>query len=188
MNKLRRRTKELSRYKGGCWVFLWLYNENNKLQDWKKCVYSTYSLWAPHTYDFVVLTSLTHPRKTLLVVLQIGKAKDLSAPLHSQCTSWYLDWVPPHPQIQVCSATTTPTCLVIPHYSLFPSYSPTDWAMWDSCPMEERCGFLLRSVKLPAFTKNATRTSSSPLSLFFSFPGLLFKSYHLKLHDEKVGT
>jgi hypothetical protein len=31
--------------------------------------------------SFVVLTSLTHPRKILLVVLQIGKAKDLSAPL-----------------------------------------------------------------------------------------------------------
>jgi hypothetical protein len=28
---------------------------------------------APHTYDFVVLTSLTHPRKNILVVLQIGK-------------------------------------------------------------------------------------------------------------------
>jgi hypothetical protein len=35
-----------------------------------------------HTlYDFVVLTSLTHPRKIFLVVLQIGKAKDLSTPL-----------------------------------------------------------------------------------------------------------
>jgi hypothetical protein len=34
-----------------------------------------------HTYDFVVLTSLAHPRKILLAVLQIGKAKDLSAPL-----------------------------------------------------------------------------------------------------------
>jgi hypothetical protein len=39
-----------------------------------------------HTYDFVVLTSLTHPRKILLVVLQIGKYKigkaiDLSASL-----------------------------------------------------------------------------------------------------------
>jgi hypothetical protein len=33
--------------------------------------------------DLVVLTSLTHPRKILLVALQIGKAKDLSAPLHS---------------------------------------------------------------------------------------------------------
>jgi hypothetical protein len=37
-------------------------------------------------YDFVVLTSLTYPRKIVLVVLQIGKwkigeAKDLSAPL-----------------------------------------------------------------------------------------------------------
>jgi hypothetical protein len=26
-----------------------------------------------HTYDFVVITSLTHPRKILSVVLQIGK-------------------------------------------------------------------------------------------------------------------
>jgi hypothetical protein len=31
--------------------------------------------WAPHTYDFVVLTSLIHPRKTVLVVLQIGNRK-----------------------------------------------------------------------------------------------------------------
>jgi hypothetical protein len=29
--------------------------------------------WAPYTYDFVVLTSLTHPRKIILVVLRIGK-------------------------------------------------------------------------------------------------------------------
>jgi hypothetical protein len=29
----------------------------------------------------IVLTSLTHPRKILLVVLQKGKAEDLSAPL-----------------------------------------------------------------------------------------------------------
>jgi hypothetical protein len=28
-----------------------------------------------------LMTSLTHPRKLLSVVLQIGKAKDLSAPL-----------------------------------------------------------------------------------------------------------
>jgi hypothetical protein len=45
----------------------------------KKKMYSL--LNSTHTYDFVVLTSLTHPRKILLVVLQIGKAKDLSAPL-----------------------------------------------------------------------------------------------------------
>jgi hypothetical protein len=49
-------------------------------------MYSTYLPWAPHTYDFVVLTSLIHPRKIILVALQIGKweigkAKDLSAPL-----------------------------------------------------------------------------------------------------------
>jgi hypothetical protein len=29
--------------------------------------------WAPHTYDFVVITSLTHPRKILFVVLQITR-------------------------------------------------------------------------------------------------------------------
>jgi hypothetical protein len=41
----------------------------------KKCIYSTYSpLSSTHTYDFVDLTSLTHPRKILLVVLQIEKA------------------------------------------------------------------------------------------------------------------
>jgi hypothetical protein len=39
--------------------------------------------WATLTYDFVVLTSLTHLRKIVLVVLQIGKAKDLSAHLHT---------------------------------------------------------------------------------------------------------
>jgi hypothetical protein len=33
-----------------------------------------------HTEDFVVLTALTHPRKILFVAVQIGKAKDLSAP------------------------------------------------------------------------------------------------------------
>jgi hypothetical protein len=42
----------------------------------KKCIYSTYSPVRSHIYDFVVLT-LTHPRKILLVVLQIGKVKDL---------------------------------------------------------------------------------------------------------------
>jgi hypothetical protein len=44
-------------------------------------------LWAPHTYDFIVLTSLTHQRKIILVVLQIGKAKDLSAPRIEPCPS-----------------------------------------------------------------------------------------------------
>jgi hypothetical protein len=34
-----------------------------------------------YTYDFVVLTFSTHPRKILLVVLQLRKAKDLSAHL-----------------------------------------------------------------------------------------------------------
>jgi hypothetical protein len=47
-----------------------------------------FPLSATHTYDFVALTSLTRPRKIILVVLQVrkcetGKAKDLSAPLCS---------------------------------------------------------------------------------------------------------
>jgi hypothetical protein len=62
-------------------INLWLYKENNKLQDWKNVF--TYSSWASHTYDFVVLNSLTHPKKILLVVLHVRKAKNLSAPLHN---------------------------------------------------------------------------------------------------------
>jgi len=55
---------------------------------------------------------------------------------------------------------------------------PIDCANRDSCPRDE-C-FLLRSVRLPAFTRNETRTSNFPRGLFLSFPGLLFKSYHLE--------
>jgi hypothetical protein len=62
-------------------ISLWLYKENNKLQDWKNVFTLHIPPWAPHTYVFVVLTSLTHPRKNLLVVLKIGKAKEWSAPL-----------------------------------------------------------------------------------------------------------
>jgi hypothetical protein len=64
-------------------ISVWLHKEINKLRDWKN-IFIHIPPWAPHTYDFVVLTSLTHPRKILLFVLQIwkiGKAKDLSAPL-----------------------------------------------------------------------------------------------------------
>jgi hypothetical protein len=68
------------RIRGGL-ISLWLYKENNKLRDWKNVFTLHISPLAPHTYDFVVLTSLTHPRKIILLVLQIGKAKDLSAPL-----------------------------------------------------------------------------------------------------------
>jgi hypothetical protein len=53
-------------------IRLWLNKENFKQRDWKKCIYIfPPPLWAPHTYDFVVL----------LVVLKIRKAKDLAAPL-----------------------------------------------------------------------------------------------------------
>jgi hypothetical protein len=56
----------------------WLYKENNKLQDWK----NVFTLWVPHTYDFIVLTSLTHPRKIVLVVLQIGKQEEPKTDQH----------------------------------------------------------------------------------------------------------
>jgi hypothetical protein len=69
-------------YIRGGLISLWLY-KGNKLRDCKNCIYIS-PPWAPHTYDFVVLTSLTYPRKIILVMLQIGKAKDLSAPLSSR--------------------------------------------------------------------------------------------------------
>jgi hypothetical protein len=51
-------------------ISLWLYKENNKLQDWKNIFTLHIPPWAPHTYDLVVLTSITYPRKILLVALQ----------------------------------------------------------------------------------------------------------------------
>jgi hypothetical protein len=67
-------------------ISLWLYKENNKLRDCKN-VFTLHILpRAQQILDFVVLTTLTHPKKILFVELQIGKgemrnAKDLSAPL-----------------------------------------------------------------------------------------------------------
>jgi hypothetical protein len=50
----------------------------------KKNIYSTYSpLSSTQTYDFVVLTFLNHPRKIILIVPQIRKAKDLSVALRT---------------------------------------------------------------------------------------------------------
>jgi hypothetical protein len=71
-----------SHYEGAL-ISLWLYKENNKLRDWKKKLFTLHipSLRSTHTYDFVVLTSFTLPIEILLFMLQIGKAKDLSAPL-----------------------------------------------------------------------------------------------------------
>jgi hypothetical protein len=50
-------------------ISLWLYKEKTSYR-MEKGSYSTNSPLSPtHTYGFVVLTSLTHPRKTLLVVV-----------------------------------------------------------------------------------------------------------------------
>jgi hypothetical protein len=51
--------------------------KENKQRDWKNVFTLHISPRAPHTYDVVVLSSLTHTRKILLVMLQIGKAKKL---------------------------------------------------------------------------------------------------------------
>jgi hypothetical protein len=64
-----------------------LYKEENTLRDWKNVLIHP---WAPHTYDFIVLTS-THPRKILLVVLQTThrwnrkSQRFISTPKHSLC-------------------------------------------------------------------------------------------------------
>jgi hypothetical protein len=52
-------------------ICLWLHKENKKLRDWTNLPTLHIPPWRPHTYDFVVLTSLTHSRKILLVLLQI---------------------------------------------------------------------------------------------------------------------
>jgi hypothetical protein len=50
-------------------ISILVYKEN-KLQEWKNVFTLHIPPWAPNTCNFVVLTSLTHPRKILLVVLQ----------------------------------------------------------------------------------------------------------------------
>jgi hypothetical protein len=80
-------------------ISLWLYKEKRNYGIENKYIYSTYSPWAPHTYDFVVLTSLSHPRKIVLFVLQRGKyeireGKNLSAPLRIiVCWSMYIVYI-----------------------------------------------------------------------------------------------
>jgi hypothetical protein len=53
-------------------ISLWLCEENNKLRHEKMYLHIP-PLSSTHTYDFVVVTSLTHQRKILFVVLQMGK-------------------------------------------------------------------------------------------------------------------
>jgi hypothetical protein len=61
-------------------ISLWLYKENNKLRDWK----NVFTLHTPLscTHLWLRCCNFFNPsKKILLVVLQIGKGKDLSAPL-----------------------------------------------------------------------------------------------------------
>jgi hypothetical protein len=54
-------TKIITLYLRGGLISLGLYKEN-KLRDWKNVFTLHIPPWAPYTYDFVVATSLTHPR------------------------------------------------------------------------------------------------------------------------------
>jgi hypothetical protein len=73
-SKLYHRHSWIRRHLRGGLISLWLNKENNKLRDWKENVFTLHiPPWDPHIYDFVVLTSLTHPRKFILAVLQIRK-------------------------------------------------------------------------------------------------------------------
>jgi hypothetical protein len=68
---------EGSGYIRGGLISLWLYNENKRLRGWKNVFTLYIPPWASNTYDFVVPTSSTHPRKILLIMLQIGKSQKL---------------------------------------------------------------------------------------------------------------
>jgi hypothetical protein len=50
---------------GGALIILWLYKENKQL-DWQNVFNIHMPPWAPHTYDFIALTSLTNPRNVQL--------------------------------------------------------------------------------------------------------------------------
>jgi hypothetical protein len=65
-------------------ISIWLYKKK-QATGLKKYIFFTYSPWAPHTYVFLVLTSLTHPEKFFWLCWKkgTGKAKDLSAPLRT---------------------------------------------------------------------------------------------------------
>jgi hypothetical protein len=80
----------LSQYMRGL-ISLWLYKESNKLLDWKNVFTLHIPHWAPHTNDFVVLTSLTHPRKIIFLVLQTTrKWSRKSRKLISTPTFWFI--------------------------------------------------------------------------------------------------
>jgi hypothetical protein len=89
--------------------------------------------WVPHTYDFVFLTSLTHPRKILLFVLRIGKqeirkAKDLSAPLR-RWLSWVLECsVSTSNENEILHFSDSPCCVALPPHT---STGVPDLQVWD---------------------------------------------------------
>jgi hypothetical protein len=63
-------------------ISLWLYKENNKLRDSKKCIYSTYSPLSS-THLWLRCSNFFNPSKKnsfdFAADRKIGKAKDLSA-------------------------------------------------------------------------------------------------------------
>jgi hypothetical protein len=66
-------------------ISLWLYKENNKLRDWKKCIYYTYSPLSS-THLWLRCSNFFNPSKKnsfgCATNRKIGKDKHLSAPPH----------------------------------------------------------------------------------------------------------
>jgi hypothetical protein len=88
-------------------ISLSLYKGSNKLCDWKQYIYSTYSPWAPHTCDFVVLTSLTHTRKNFWLWCKYENRKEERPKTYQYpCVFMYFMWVQQHSLIEICNEDT----------------------------------------------------------------------------------
>jgi hypothetical protein len=81
-------TRPEARGGGGGLISLWLHKEN-KLRDWKKCIYSTYSPLSP-THLWFRCSNFLNPSKKnsfgCAANRKIGKAKDFSAPVRKIST------------------------------------------------------------------------------------------------------
>jgi hypothetical protein len=94
-------------------ISLWIYKEN-KLRHWKNVFTLNIPFSAPHAYDLVVLTYLTHPRKILLCAANRKSRRLIRTP-----------YVPPHP------TALRPILILSTHLhfglpcGLFPSGFPT---------------------------------------------------------------
>jgi hypothetical protein len=68
-------------------ISFWLYKEHNNLRNWKNIFTLHIPPWAPHTYNFVVLTSSTQKGKILSVVVQTTRPQLIWPPQCSKISS-----------------------------------------------------------------------------------------------------